>query len=156
METVSKVKITIIRHAESEFNAGIPGADKKPNCPLSEHGKKQASQIKGEFDLVICSPLQRAQETFLHSQIQTRDFFLSHLCREIHDGNIINLLAEEIGKKDVEQKEEIQQRIDHLRELIQLLSKKYQRICLISHFCFLSAITKLPWINNAEMFEFEL
>ena len=81
---------------------------------------------------------------------------LSHLCREIHDGNIINLLAEEIGKKDVEQKEEIQQRIDHLRELIQLLSKKYQRICLISHFCFLSAITKLPWINNAEMFEFEL
>lgn len=53
METLSKVKITIIRHAQSEFNAGIPGADKKPNCPLSEHGKKQASQIKGEFDLVF-------------------------------------------------------------------------------------------------------
>lgn len=46
METVSKIKITIIRHAQSEFNAGIPGADKKPNCPLLNTERSKHLRLK--------------------------------------------------------------------------------------------------------------
>lgn len=153
---MSKVKIHIIRHAQSEFNAGIPGAQNKPNCPLSTLGQKQATKLQGNFDLVICSPLQRAQETFFHSSIKTKDLLVSHICREIYDGNIINLFPEEIGKVEVETAEQTAQRIENLRELVHLLSKQYNKICIISHFCFLQKITRRNWIDNAEMFEFEI
>ena len=79
--------ISFLRHCQSIFNAtGLMA----PDIGLSEAGKQHASTITGKFDVVICSPLQRARQTLELSQIEYTDVEYFEDAREIPDGNIIN------------------------------------------------------------------
>lgn len=152
---VNKLNLTCIRHAKSIFNqTGI----RNFNSDISEDGKIQARSLTGEFDLVICSPLQRSQKTLEFSNIKTRDILITPLCREKFDGNIINLLpSEDHLSSSIESEDEIQKRIHDFKFLLINLSKIYQRICIISHFDFIKRLLNIgKFINNCEAFNVEL
>ena len=53
------------RHAESQGNVGSNTID----SPLTPAGIEQAKLLSGHFDLVVVSPLRRAQETLHYSRI---------------------------------------------------------------------------------------
>jgi len=137
--------IVLIRHAQSEFNAK---GSLQPDCPLSNNGHLQASQLHGEFDLVICSSLMRAKQTLFSSRIKYTDLLISHLCREILDGNPVNHFFDE--KVSREDDEIITKRIHDFKDLVKTLNKKYPRIAVISHFCFLTRLTGKKSFDNAE------
>ena len=59
-------EIFILRHGQSEFNAGNLDAY---DAALTELGRKQASEVTGHFDIVLCSPLTRAKQTLQFSKI---------------------------------------------------------------------------------------
>ena len=50
-----------LRHAESVYNANQE--NKMFNCGLTDKGILQASQLTGDYDLVIVSPLKRTSDT---------------------------------------------------------------------------------------------
>ena len=58
--------IQLIRHAESEGNAGLPTND-PASIPLTHHGYEQAAALAATFttapDLIIVSPFIRTQQT---------------------------------------------------------------------------------------------
>ena len=65
-------RIFLLRHAESEFNAGNKEVF---DAPLTEIGKQQAAALSGHFHKVLCSPLTRAQQTLKISQVNNfKDF----------------------------------------------------------------------------------
>src|SRR6056297_4210217 len=66
------------RHGESEFNIGIHGID----SPLTVKGIGQAKLLKGEFDLIICSPLKRCRQTLEFSNFTYQHLEISYLFRE--------------------------------------------------------------------------
>lgn len=63
-----KVTVHLLRHCESLFNTGDDTAS--TDVPLSAKGEHQASKLTGEFDLVIVSPLRRAEQTLELSKIR--------------------------------------------------------------------------------------
>ena len=65
--------VTLIRHAESHFNAGNYKTDEEiRNCRITNLGIQQAKQLNQSFDIVVLSPLKRAMETYLNSNIKTK------------------------------------------------------------------------------------
>jgi len=60
------VRVWLIRHGQSESNAGLPSADWQ-GIPLTELGHQQAARIAGVFTdppkLIVSSPYLRAQQT---------------------------------------------------------------------------------------------
>lgn len=139
----------LLRHAESVFNKfGTLTRD----CQLSSDGREQAQALTGDYDLVVCSKLLRAKQTLEFSRIMYKDLLYTHLCREIRDGNIINLLDNELEEKET--KEQLQDRIIRFKELLRQLSVIYPRILVVSHGCFLHRLTGYSW-HNAQQREYE-
>ena len=69
---IDMARIFLLRHAESEFNAGNKEVF---DAPLTEIGKQQAAALSGHFHKVLCSPLTRAQQTLKISQVNNfKDF----------------------------------------------------------------------------------
>ena len=62
------MNITVMRHAQSTHNAS---GDNSWNVGLTEEGRLQAREVSGEYDLVICSTLRRAQQTLEFSSIKS-------------------------------------------------------------------------------------
>lgn len=138
--------IVFIRHAESTFNQR---GDKSRNVPLTLNGIKQSEKLNGEYDLVICSTMRRARETLDSSKIKYGNLIFTTLCREILDGNPINLYNGE--KEKIETEENINQRIHDFRQLLENYRKKYAKICVISHNSFLRRFLRLQRvIKNCE------
>ena len=129
------VKIAFFRHAQSRFNAYN---DLSPNSSLTEAGKVSCKNIKGKFDLVICSTLRRARETLDNSNIKYKRVIFTELCREILDGNTSNLYN---GEENIsESHEDITRRISKLKEFIMQqpeVNNETINIAIISHGCFL-------------------
>ena len=73
------MKIAFLRHAQSLYNQ-YNTSDK--NCDLSEIGKKQAQDLSGSYDIVICSIMKRAKRTLELSKIHYNTLIFSELCRE--------------------------------------------------------------------------
>ncbi len=124
--------IVLIRHAESTFNKF---GDKSHNCPITENGKVQASKLRGKYDLIVCSTLKRARQTLDYSNIEYSNIIFTNLCREVLDNNPINLYNGE--NNVVETKDDIKNRSDKLRNMLNELSTKYSKIAVISHGIFL-------------------
>ena len=80
-----------MRHAQSDANVGNMYKDSN----ITEFGVQQASKIAGNFDLAICSPLKRTQQTLKSSKIVYNNIIISNNCREYLDGNICNVLDHE-------------------------------------------------------------
>jgi broad specificity phosphatase PhoE len=74
--------IFFIRHGESLHNADPEKYDGIRDPGLSEKGKKQASEISGNSDLIIVSPFKRAQETLKTSKMKSSTIVTSILFRE--------------------------------------------------------------------------
>ncbi len=86
-------KVTIIRHAQSHFNAGSYKTDEEArNCRLTDDGIQQAKKLELSFDILIVSPLKRALETYLNSGIKCRQLIVSDLFREIREDKPLNYL----------------------------------------------------------------
>jgi|SRR5579872_2508296 len=81
--------ITLIRHAQSLYNANPQLTQDIVDCGLSEEGIKQANQLNRTVDLLIVSPLKRAIETYNRSKIRTTSIIVSPLFIEYHYGNSI-------------------------------------------------------------------
>lgn len=140
--------ITLIRHARSTFNES---GDQSRDCPISETGKLQAGQLSGQYDIAICSTLKRARQTLDYSEILFADVQFNPLCREVLDGNPINLYPLEANTK--ENQEQVTDRVNQFRNLLRTLQSKYQRIVVISHSVFLYRLTG-HLFKNAESFQY--
>ena len=81
--------ITLIRHAQSLYNANPQLTQDIVDCGLSEEGIKQANQLNLTVDLLIVSPLKRAIETCKQSKIRTTSIIVSPLFVEYNYGNSI-------------------------------------------------------------------
>ena len=131
---MSMKTITLIRHGQSIFNAGqYKIGDNIRDCRLTDTGIKQASKLTNSFDLLIVSPLKRALETYLNSNISTKKIVVSSLFKEHHDNNIINYLNGE--KQFIETHEETQLRAKEAVEFVK--AQKEENIGIISHGVFM-------------------
>lgn len=126
--------ITIIRHAQSKFNAGECKTEAElRNSKLTTLGKIQASQLNQSFDLVILSPLKRAIETYANSNIKTKEIVISDHFRERKENSVLNFLENEdvVPESENEVKLRAQKAVDYLRSLPQ------NNIGIVSHGCFI-------------------
>jgi len=145
--------ITLVRHSQSTHNLY---GDKTRDCPLTEHGIKQASTIIGTYDLVICSTLKRARQTLAASQLIYKEVIFTDLCREIRDRNPINLLPEEEASKiDNETRLQITARIEEFRKFLKECSNKFEKIAVISHGVFLGHLSGHP-SHNCEQWLYKI
>lgn len=138
-----------IRHGESTFNANSLLRDR--DVPLTEKGREQADRLKKElnldlFDVVICSPLRRAQET-AKIIFDRADVILSHLCREYIADECDLMVDEDSFREDSDQLEKRQ--CDFLDGVARLCTENgNKRIAIVSHADFIHAFTG-AWLDNA-------
>lgn len=127
-------KITIIRHAQSQFNAGNYKTDEEiRNCRLTPLGIEQAKNLNNSFDVIIVSPLKRALETYLNSGIKTRQLIVSDLFREQKEDKPLNYL--DFEEVEPENSETIRKRAIEAINFIKNLDS--DNIGIISHGCFI-------------------
>lgn len=136
--------ITLIRHAQSKFNAH---GDVSPNVGLTEDGKLASFQnLKGEYDLVVCSTLRRARETLDHSDIKYKKVKFTGLCRELFDkNNPVNFYDGEDMTNETQEQLDI--RVALFKEMLRNKASKYNNIAVISHHGFLHALTNFSFGN---------
>lgn len=132
MRKISRV-VTLIRHAQSKFNA-----DKKHlarNCGLTKKGKSQARKLRGNFDIIFVSPLERSIQTLEYSQLNSLKIQKMNLIREFKR-DPCDFFDEELSTK----KEDISdclKRVNTFKKYMTDLPNRYQKICVISHGDFL-------------------
>ncbi len=152
------VKVTIIRHAQSKFNAGLCKNDAElRNCSLTNFGKQQASKLNQNFDILIVSKLRRAIETYKNSDISAEKIIFSHLVREQKEGNSLNYLEGE----DIipETPDEVKKRAIATKEFIKTLNS--DNIGIISHYTFIAYFLEVcgqskHFLDNTSSITFEL
>ena len=136
--------IRLIRHGESFANIG----EKRWDSPLTEKGITQSSKLKGHYDLVILSPMRRAQETYIYSQIDCDECVYCESCREIKKGISDHLLFESLKR---ETEDEFETRINLLMEELRNYSQKYKNIVVFTHGGVIRNICKLDrHVENCE------
>ncbi len=149
--------ITFMRHAQSNFNIGIRELD----ANLSDEGKRQASTLKGEYDIVICSNLKRSKQTLDNSGIKYKNVIISELCREQKGGSICDYIEGEDIKK-IETEEELNNRIELFKKELKNIYDasepiKENRILVISHACFMIKLFNLRrCMYNCESLSYDL
>ena len=95
------IDVHLLRHAESEFNAGRQNVyDPK----LTKKGRQQAKKIGGHFNVVVCSTLTRAKETLTLSKISYDQVIFSDLVREFKRAKC-DFLKKEVKKKKNSQRD---------------------------------------------------
>ena len=142
--------IKLIRHAPSTFNQS--GA-KTRDAPIVDN--KMAKNLHGDYDLVICSTLKRARQTLDESKIKYGHLIFTNLCREYRDGNPVNLFEGESDDNLFETEENLEARIKEFKVMLNELSKKYQKIAVISHGVFMYFLTGHRFCN-CEEFDYKL
>jgi broad specificity phosphatase PhoE len=131
---MSSKRITLIRHAQSKFNAGqFQTNDELRNCRLTNHGINQCSTLNQSFDLLIISPLKRVMETYVNSNIKTKKIMISDLFRERKENHCLNFLENEeiVPESDEEVRERARKAIAYLKTF------NVNNIGIISHACFI-------------------
>ena len=136
------IDVHLLRHAESEFNAGRQNVyDPK----LTKKGRQQAKKIGGHFNVVVCSTLTRAKETLTLSKISYDQVIFSNLVREFKRAKC-DFLKKEVKKKKIvkETKEELEKRMEKVMEHIKNLcgSSPSCRILVVGHLVFFKHMMK--------------
>lgn len=144
-ENKKEPEIYFLRHAQSTFNAGLCD---EFDAGLSELGKKQASNLIGNIDLVIVSSLKRTFQTLQESKILYRKLLVSSLCRENRNVSKCDYLPNEVCIE--ESTEQLDARITEFKALLKLLSETYQRILVVSHGGFIGRFLGRNNMNNCE------
>jgi len=152
--------ITIIRHGESIYNAGeFKKESEVANCRLSDKGKIQSQSLDQSFDILIVSPLKRALETYVNSQIKTKELIISPLFAEHRNGKPLNYLENE--EYVVETPDDLAKRAKSALQFVRSLPKLQQNIGIISHGDFLHNFLKecqqkQAYLKNTEAVTFKL
>ena len=137
--------ITCLRHGQSEFNAGNHHVC---DAKLTELGKIQASDIEGNFDLVICSTLTRTMQTLEHSKIHYNEVKRLEEAREKRS-NICDFLPGE--DQVMESNADMTKRIVKLKGILSELAQSHSDILLIGHkmtFKFLTSTNYAEMLND--------
>ena len=121
-------QITLIRHAESEFNVNPVQDPKLTNCDITEKGMSQSANLTFSFDLLILTPLKRTQRTYIYSNIKARKLDILSLFREYKKDVCDFLVGEEMIK---ETEEEIISRVR--KAIAHLRIQKDKNIGVIGH-----------------------
>jgi broad specificity phosphatase PhoE len=138
--SLSMLRVTFLRHAESEFNADPTST--MVDCGLTEEGQRQAAALTGEYDVVWWSPLLRAQQTLACSQL-TYDCALSRVCFGVREQCVdpCDFLSGEemtVTESDDQLAERVDAWLDELRQEKFALST---RLLIVSHCEFIHAVT---------------
>ncbi len=135
--------ITFIRHAEALHNVQYT---QQTNTSLTDKGIKQANNLSGNYDIVICSPLLRTRQTLDFSNIIYKDLIFLSSCREVLNGAPCNYYnGEEII---IESRKNIMNRLSILKIYLEEKSKN-NNICVISHHDILYELTG-RYLKNCE------
>lgn len=121
------MKITLIRHAESIFNAT---KEDIINCDITSTGAKQAKILTGHYDIVIISPLLRTKRTLEESKITYDKLITCHLVREFIQDRC-DIIEGEIFKKETEKS--ILKRINQFNDYLNNRKFKKKNIAVICH-----------------------
>ena len=141
------MKVRFLRHAESVFNANLTS---EKDCELTEKGKQQASEVEGDYDLIICSIMKRTCLTLDHSKLNYGRLVFTDLCREKRV-DVCDYLPHEEEIKETE--EELQKRIQHFLYFLKSQASTYSNVLVISHGDFIHNLGKKlqPYPKNAEI-----
>lgn len=138
--------LTFVRHAQSENNTGNKI---EKDTRLTLQGKEMCKNIKGKYELVICSTLWRAKETLLNSHLDYDTVIYSDLCREQMNKSADNYQIREDILPETER--EFKNRCKKFQILLDTLSGLYNSICVISHSGTLTELVGGRKFRNAEM-----
>jgi glycosyltransferase involved in cell wall biosynthesis len=151
LNKIKKIPVDLLRHGQSEGNIG----KKVCNPKLTEFGISQAREISGEYDLVICSTLERAQQTLASSKITYKKLISTDLCREFRQGEICDLFENEEVKTESEA--ELKSRIENLKKLIRENATFQSRVLVITHAFFICHFAEVyRGIYNCEVIKTEI
>lgn len=120
-----------MRHAESVSNKYRTD---NPDPDITLEGKIQASRVKGNYDLVILSPLKRTHQTLKSSKISFDYLFVSDLVREFKTSKSDFLQNERIV---FENENDLFKRICLFEKQLKYLKNKYKKILIITHGLFI-------------------
>ena len=145
-------KITLIRHAQSRFNAGQ--TDALTNCGITDQGAQDASNLNFSFDCLIISPLKRSIQTYTCSKIKTGKIMINELFREHVSWNL-NFLDNETPA--IETVDDLVKRAYAAFEFLNTI--EYYNIGVITHSDFLQTFTERILgtkisLNNCQALEF--
>lgn len=152
------MKLTLIRHAESQFNTGENRTDR--NVDLTEKGIEQAKNLStsDEYDLMIVSPLRRALRTCSLSSLKYKRIDRNKEFREYKDSHLSNYFE---GEKLVrENKSEFKKRVEGCLEYLYSLKDNYEKVCVVGHWCLFLMMTRILGdpiqFENCEVREIEI
>lgn len=141
------MEVTFLRHAQSIFNRDLTS---EKNCSLTELGIEQAKQLKGDYDVIVCSILKRTKETLFYSNLTSKQLHFTDLCREVRR-DICDFLEDE-DETQLETDEEAEKRILLFKAYLQSKTKATDKVLVISHRDFIHMIgeKQFPDPKNAE------
>lgn len=140
-----QAEIWFLRHGQSTANSGENDC---VDSPLSAVGKEQANRVVGEFDLVIVSPLCRAQETLKHSCIKFEEIHIEPLCRERIFAERDLLPGESLV---IESDECYSNRIRLFKEKVLEFAQTRKKILVVGHSYFFASWREGVGMCNAEL-----
>ncbi len=147
------MKVDFLRHAQSIFNANLTS---EKDCDLTDLGKHQASEVQGEYDVVFCSVMKRAQQTLAYSKIKSGRVIYTLHCREKRV-DICDFLVDE-NETDKESDEELQERIAVFLSFLKSTVSPHQSVLVVSHGDFIHALGKKSksYPQNTEIQSFDV
>jgi broad specificity phosphatase PhoE len=142
------MRVHFLRHAESIFNRDLIS---EKDCDLTEKGRQQASQVEGDYDIVICSTMKRACQTLENSKLTYGRLLFTDLCREKRADICDFLPHEDETKKETE--EELQERIRSFLYFLKSQVSPFQTVLVVSHGDFIHTLGKKEqsYPQNAEI-----
>lgn len=147
------MKVDFLRHAQSVFNATL---DSEKDCELTELGQQQAAAVQGDYDVIICSTMRRACQTFHFSHLKAGRVIYTDLCREKRQDICDYLPYEDETIKETE--EELAYRIKSFTYFLKSQVSPYQTVLVVSHGDFIHTFGKKTktYPNNAEIQSFDI
>lgn len=157
------MKVYLLRHCESEFNANP--SDDRIDCSLTERGIEQCQHLfdhfeeEPSFDLIVSSPLRRCLDTIRYSSMKDVPVAINHLFREIRQGSLCDLLNEQEEIRH-ETDADIQRRVEQIDEfLLKSKSENIRSILIVGHADLFFQLTSYEyqgetfgkWLRNGEM-----
>jgi broad specificity phosphatase PhoE len=142
------MKVAFLRHAESIFNRDLTS---EKDCALTAKGVQQASQVEGEYDIVICSIMKRTCQTLENSKLKYGRLIFTDLCRE-KKTTICDYLPHE-DESIIDTDEQLENQITRFLYFLKSQVSPYQRVLVVSHGDFIHAVGKRQqsYPNNAEI-----
>lgn len=145
------MSLYFLRHCQSRFNAGL-GDDY--DVDLSDYGRDQALRIKGDFTMVLCSPLKRALNTLRLSQIKYDKLVMCHECREHKNVHKCDYFQNEDRIEETEA--QIRSRVRDFKKSLKTYlegMKEGESLLVVSHAWFINRILKLDrYLDNGEIY----